>query len=109
MSRPADGGECLAERRIRDRQRVLAGHWERARREYPESLRWRWGAEQLHKYRDHFVRDRFKPGPKRCYWLEPNPRRSVKAMTLAERRARDAALEECQQAGVRCKVSRFRG
>ena len=109
MSRPGDGGECLAERRIRDRKRVLAKHWCRATREYPDSRYWSLGTERLHLYRERFVRNRFKPGPKRCWWLEGNPRRSAKEMSFAERRARDAALEKCQEAGVVCKVSRFRG
>ena len=109
MSRPADGGECLAERRIRDRQRVLARHWRRAKREYPNSFSGSVGEERLHRYREYHVRLRFKSGADRCWWLEPNPRRSMKVMSLAEKRARESALEECREIGVQCKPSRFRG
>ena len=109
MSRPADRGECLTERRIRDRQRVLAKHWRRAKREYPDARAGSLGEERLHRYREHHVRRRFKSGPDRCWWLEPNPRRSVKVMSLAEKRARESALEECREIRVRCKLSRFRG
>ena len=108
MSHPADGGECLAERRIRDRARVQAKHWRRARREYPDSCAGSIGEETLDRWRAHHVRARFKPGPVRCWWLDPNPRRWAKVMSPAEKRALDSAAEACRELGVRCKLSRFR-
>jgi len=109
--RPADGSECPAERRRRDRRRVLARELRRSRdrRLYPDERAESCGEEELRKMRDRFVRDRFKSGTTHRYWKDKNPRRMVKEMTLAERRAREFAREQCMEAGVCCKLTRFRG
>ena len=106
--RPVDGRECLAERRIRDRQRVMAKHWRRAKRMYPDKWASCWGEQRLHMLRERFVRDRFKPGERHRYWKDANPRRVMKEMSLAEKRGREFAAEQCKEAGARCKLTRFR-
>ncbi len=111
MSRPADGGEQSRERRIRDRQRVMARLRRRAAREHPCAF----GAvlsdsdrEFVQWLREFFVRNRYRSRTVRHPCLEPNLRRVVKVMSLQERRALDAAKVQCEEAGVRCKLTRFR-
>ena len=64
----------------------------------------------IFRSREFDVRRRYRSRTEQScgYQYDLNPRRVVKVMTLQERRAEDAASEECNEIRVHCKLSRFR-
>ena len=65
----------------------------------------------IFRLREYDIRRRYRSRTElSCgYKYDINPRRVVKVMTLQERRAAEGAREDCCEAGVRCKLTRFRG
>ena len=113
MSGRSDGGECRRERRIRDRRRAIAKVRRRTEWRNPgpdpilkDDPRW----AHVFGLREFDIRHRYRSRTEQScgYRYDLNPRRVMKVMTLQERRAEETGREDCREAGVSCKLSRFR-